>query len=217
MPTHRYSFSCIVTNGLEKQVQDLVGNANARLMGGLIGVQGIGVINLEHHYLQLPRGIISSLASTTIMAWITWRGVAEEQSVFDFGNGKLHPDSMTYFALATGDKNGKGPFAAITKSGPDAEGSITLPDNFPRATEQLLAVVVDEPQGKLLLYMNDKMIGAKPITTKLREIRDERNYLAKGQKGAHTFRGSYNEFRIYDQALTLTQIAELYKKGPDVL
>ncbi len=221
MPIHRYSFTSMIKVNLETQVPDLVGTANAVFVGPLLAAQGLGIVNLDHQYMQLPQGMISSLSSVTIMAWITWRGVAEEERVFDFGYAEdllANDNNTSYLALATEGKSDKGPFAALTKAGPDAQISIEGTDDFPRGTEQLVTVVVDEARSKLRLYMNQNEVESKAITTKLSEIRDERNYLGKAQKvGTHDFKGSFNEFRIYDKALTASQIAELAKLGPDTL
>jgi hypothetical protein len=80
----RYDFS-----GTGTRVNDLVGGADAVVMGGA-ALDGAGGVELDgdNDFVDMPNGILSRHDSATIVAWLDWMGAVENcwQRIFDFGS-----------------------------------------------------------------------------------------------------------------------------------
>lgn len=195
---HRYSF--------EGDAKDSVGTAHGTLMGG--ATISDGALSLagakSGQYLDLPNGLISSLTSLTIEAYVTWTGSGggDWQRVFDFGSS-----DMAEGAAGTGDKylflSARTLRACYTNASPSAE--IYTDSNTPlTASPTQLAVVVDGTAHTLTLFLEGNSTGAAvPLTQPLSAINDVNNWLGRSQfANDDYFAGKISEFRIYDAALT---------------
>jgi Concanavalin A-like lectin/glucanases superfamily len=68
------------------------------------------------------------------------------------------------------------------------------------------------------LYLDAKRIGSTPITAALSDIVDNNDWLGLSQYFTdNNYGGSYDEFRIYDHALSACEIEATYDAGPDAL
>ena len=67
---HRYSF-----NGEGKGAIDSIGSKNGSITGGAT-LKETGYLTLDgvNDQVELPAGLISNLSSTTIEAWVNWKG-----------------------------------------------------------------------------------------------------------------------------------------------
>jgi hypothetical protein len=75
------------------------------------------------------------------------------------------------------------------------------------------------PNGTMYNYLNGVLVGATPLYAgfTLGGIPDVNNWLGRSQWNDPLLDGSYNEFRIYDHALTAAQVAANLALGPDRL
>jgi hypothetical protein len=75
------------------------------------------------------------------------------------------------------------------------------------------------PNGTMRNYLNGSLVAATPLYAgfSLGTLPDVNNWLGRSQWPDPLFDGSYNEFRIYDHALTAGQVAASGALGPDQL
>jgi hypothetical protein len=73
--------------------------------------------------------------------------------------------------------------------------------------------------GTYKLYRNGNLIGtgAMPTDLNLNDFTNDNNWLGRSQWPDPIFTGRYNEFRIYDDALTPNNVAANTYLGPDVV
>lgn len=220
---HRYDFE-----GSGTAVTDRVGASHGVLMGGaaLSKLGGRGVVQLvggtDGGYVDLPNGLISTLSSATLEAWITWGGGNNYQRVFDFGDSDSVPpednpkNGKTYLFVSpkagtgvvtlgyslTGNVNGQEQRAA---------GSAALSQTL----SQLVAVA-DATGDTLTLYVNGVQVGTLTWTGALSGINDVNVWLGRSQYSADPkLTATFHEFRVYGAALTQKEVATAFKAGTD--
>jgi len=235
-PVHRYSF----TENADDSVGGAHGTAygNVTFSGGqaLLGNNGSQSSNgaglfpdpLDPFkappgaYIDLPNGIISALGNqATFEAWVTWNGPAGSywQRIFDFGTSVQGEnwstgafDSSYTFATPLG---GAGVFRVGWRHGPTADERFLDGLSFPTGAPQHLAVTWDGDGGAVRLFVNGVFVvqGAPHIA--LADIPDVNNWLGRSQFADTMFAGSYDEFRIYDYALTPSAVLTSFQTGAD--
>jgi Concanavalin A-like lectin/glucanases superfamily len=199
---HRYSF--------ETDVNDSVGTKHGKLMGGAT-ISG-GALNLagakSGQYLDLPNGLVSTLTSVTLEAFVTWTGAAgnDWQRIFDFGSSDMAEDvagkGNKYLFLSARKLR-----ACYTSATPPSE-IFTDSTTDLSATPTQLAVVVNGTAHTITLFLNGDSTGAAvPLNLPLSAINDVNNWLGRSQFAADDyFAGKISEFRIYNAALTGPQL-----------
>ncbi|HYP74719.1 MAG TPA: LamG domain-containing protein [Polyangiaceae bacterium] len=213
---HRYSF-----DGEGTRVRDSIGTAHGSLVGGAV-LDGAGHVSLdgEDDYVNLPNRLLSRLTDATLIAWIVWNGGPCWQRAFDFGStdaGEGLTGDATSSLFATPLRcPGTGP-ATSFQTISDEFGSIDSDAPFPVLKVSALAVVVDGAARQLRLYAAGEPLGtgkAPPLAL----LSDENDWLGRSQwVQDKPLRGTYDEFRIYDVALSDAELAALEAAGPDKL
>jgi hypothetical protein len=213
---HRYSF-----DGEGQRVVDSVGMADGTLQGGAV-LDGAGHATLDgtDDYVNLPNGLISHLTDATLVAWLAWNGGPCWQRVFDFGStdsGEDNVGNATTSLFATPKRcPGTGPATSFETS-TSLIGSVDSDTPFPVLKVSLFAVVVDESAEQLRLYAAGEPLGTGKVAS-LSLLSDENDWLGRSQWVQDEYmRGTYDEFRIYDAALSDTDLAALEAAGPDIL
>jgi hypothetical protein len=223
---HRYDFE-----GSGSVVTDRVGTAHGAVVGGATlsssGGKGVVVLNggTTGSYVDLPNGIVSSLASATFEAWLTWTGGDAWQRIFDFGDSNAASpedapaDGKSYlFVTPMTDANSGGLLRAVYSLDGGAAAAETRVDAagaLPVGLAQVV-VVIDATAGQLLLYRDGEQAGEQPFTLALASINDVNCWLGRSQYDADPeLDGTFHDFRIYDAALTPAQIAASFAGGPD--
>jgi len=213
---HRYSF-----DGEGSRVVDSVGTAHGSLQGGAV-LDGAGHASLDgvDDYVNLPNGLISRLTDVTLVAWLAWNGGNCWQRVFDFGssdNGEDAVGNATTSLFATPKRcPGTGPATSFETTA-SRIGSVDSDTAFPVLKVSVLALVVDARAQQLRLYAAGEPLGtgkAGPLSL----LSDENDWLGRSQWVQDEYlRGTYDEFRIYDAALSDADLAGLEAAGPDSL
>lgn len=215
---HRYAF-----DGTGPVAVDDVGGADGVILN--TELRGQGQLYLDRsseleQYVELPNGIISVLDSATFEAWVDWETPPAEpkpfwERIFDFGVSTAGEDKResgkSYLFLAPGQSGTTParPRTAFRDFATVGELLIDATEEFPLNTAFNVAVVVDAGAQELRLYFNAKEQGRIPFPEPLAAIEDVNNWLGRSQFAVDTrFGGSFLEFRIYDQALTQTQLSE---------
>lgn len=232
---HRYSFGEAAGS---TTVADSVGTAHGTVKGLDAVFDGAGKLTLPgvtssgaaadviSGYVDLPNGIMSSLVDVSFEAWITW-GTDNDvwQRIFDFGTSDGGEDVANggggYIYLAP--RNGATPGAARTAVRDPATGSepaiLDWPSGStaPVGTEVLMTVVYDQRNNVMRFYSNAVQLATGTAPVRLKDINDVNNWLGRSQWDDPMFAGTYNEFRIWDGALSAAQVLASYNAGPDNL
>jgi hypothetical protein len=244
-PVHRYSFSEPASNEAEGVVLvDSVGGANGTVVGVGASMTGSelklsGGPSADAPYADLPNGILSSLTDATLEAWATIDGSQTWGRIFDFGSttpggdaGELEEpggggEGLDYLALAAQRGDDINTQRLELRDQDPATGRITTVDaNIPtNLGEQFHVAVVYDSDGAplsgepvLRLYRDGRLVGENQTNIELADINDVNNWLGRSNwTNDANFEGSFDEFRIYDYALTTNQILGNAQAGPDVL
>ena len=196
-PVARYSFP--------GSVADSTGAANGTAFGAPAygtGPEGSGTaIRLDgvNDYVQLPASVSQS-TDITISALVKWDGGQGWQRLFDFGN-----DTNSYMFLTPDNGNGMLRFA-ISEGGFDAEERLETAA-LPVGEWVQLTLSIGGQTG--ILYLDGKPRVAGQILLDPARIAPTLNFIGKSQFADPLFKGSIADFRVYDYALHMSQVASL--------
>ncbi|NGZ74954.1 LamG-like jellyroll fold domain-containing protein [Saccharibacillus alkalitolerans] len=152
-------------------------------------------------YVNLPAAVTDA-SDYTFAAWVKWDGGANWQRVFDFGGG------MDGYMFLT-PSQGQGAQFTIHREGKDQ--SILTSSPLPTGKWVHVAVTLAGDTGTL--YLDGKAAGTNAaMTYKPRDLRTSEAWLGKSRFAADPyFKGSLDEVRVYDKALSASEIAALAK------
>jgi len=229
---HRYSFEADTSDTIGGADGVLVNNtgssayAGGQLTLGNNGSQSSWNATTNGDYVDLPNGLISAIGGqTTFEVWTTWNGTADYwwQRVFDFGasnQGENTSDGgwdTSYIFLTP--RGGPGVLRCgyrrelPTEEERQLDSGAVLPNN----QQVHLVITWDEVvENTARLYLNGVLQSENTIHFSLPGMIDNNNWLGRAQWNDRMYTGSYNEFRIYDVALTGDEVAASFAAGPDV-
>ena len=215
---HRYSFEGAPGATF---IADSVGTAHGTLIGGG-AFTGDGKLNLfgANGFVDLPNGIISSLSNVTLEAWLTWNGGSQWQRIFDFGSnsgGENGQGTGLTYLLLTARSSGNVMHFAVTTNSAGSEVSADAPLMLPTGQPVHVAVSYDFLAGTSGLFLNGQRIATGAASVPLNQINDVNVWLGKSQWNDPYFNGQFDEFRIYNGALSDQQLAASYAAGSDAL
>ncbi|MFT7515085.1 MAG: hypothetical protein ACI9QL_004312, partial [Candidatus Omnitrophota bacterium] len=81
--------------------------------------------------------------------------------------------------------------------------------------ENHYVVVWNGVAGTSAVYINKQLVGTTVLNMQLSELNDLNNWLGRSQWPDPYYNGSYNEFRIYQGAMTAFDVADSFDAGPD--
>ncbi|MBX3432263.1 MAG: RICIN domain-containing protein [Pirellulales bacterium] len=151
-------------------------------------------------YVQLPAGVASS-NDMTVSAWVYWNGTGGAwQRIFDFGNNTT---SYMFLTPRSGDNTMR---FAITTGGNGAEQIL---DTSPLPAQQWVHLAVTLGGNTGILYVDGVPRVAGQILLDPADVNPTLNYLGKSQWPDALLQGMIVDFRIYDYALAMDQVAAL--------
>ena len=212
---HRYDFE-----GTGTTVFDRIGTADGRTEAGA-ELDGTGVVILDgvDDFVRLPGGLVSSLTSATVLAWVTWSGGSCWQRVFDFGNttsndeGDVVADSSFFLAPQS---CGAAVLVASVELVGDERHALDGDAALPTARRVLIGVVVDAGAGSFRIVQDTASVAEGPLPAALSSVVDDNAWLGRSQYEQDLyFAGSFDEFRIYSAPLTDAQLSAIASAGPD--
>lgn len=224
---HRYRF-----DGSGTVITDSVGTAHGAAVSTSIAA-GSGKIALSgiDQYVELPNGLVSSLESVTLEAWVSWLAVpsspaANWQNIFTFGTNQagegVQGTGTTYLSLTAQSGDSGDIRAGYTLTGYDdelvADGARPLPLSLDPALGTQVALVVDGALGSLAIYIDGALEVATPSgpAIELSAIDDVNNWLGRSQFASDPeLAGELLEFRIYGSALSPADVALSFELGAD--
>ncbi|MBN1515245.1 family 16 glycosylhydrolase [Candidatus Sumerlaeota bacterium] len=202
--------SMVLRYTFDENVKDAsIYNMNAIPAGSLSFTEGKlakAVVLDGDDYISLPDNIASS-ADFTVAAWIKWNGGDPWQRIFDFGDG-----------------GGKCMFLSPRSDIGTLRFAIT--NNRNRANEQRLeaarlpadqwthvAVTLNGNTGKL--FVDGEIAAFGSILLNPSDINPSKNFIGKSQYTDPLFRGQIDDFRIYNFALSDSNVADLAATSQD--
>jgi hypothetical protein len=219
---YRYDFS-----GTGTALCDSAGGRHGTILGGA-ALDGSGTLSLDgvDDYVELPGGMVSHLVSVTLVAWFTWLDSRSWTRVFDFGETATEDGGLAraLFFFTPIPSNEPGPATGFSIDGSGFVYALG-PDAFPADVEQQIAVVVDGAASPPTLksYVQGVSEGQAELPLPkensksiLSELYDQNCWLGRSQQSWDAYMTAvYNEFRIYDRALSQAEIQALLAAGPD--
>jgi hypothetical protein len=180
----------------------------AAIAGGRLCLDGSG-------WVELPGGIVTPLASATIEAWFTYQNNGSYVRVYDFGDtdAKGLGAHCWYFS----PQCPKAARTVFSNTDPGYKYEETVDSTpLPENTVFHVIVVYEGPAKKARLYLNDRLIGQRDMTIQLSEIGTQHLYLGKSSYNSDKLlKGTIDEFRIYDGAMTDLQRRLNHQLGPE--
>lgn len=220
-------------------VVDSIGGADGVILGEGAALGG-GRVTLPGGasdtaaYVDLPNGIISSLTDATIEGWAVVDGAQSWARLFDFGSttgGEVTGpggggEGQDYFMLSAfrgTDVNvqrfefrNMDPAFGGADAG-DVTGTTQLLDTSIPTTigEQFhFAIVFDSAADEVREYRNGQLVDTGAVTFELGNLNDVNNWLGRSNWTADAnLQGSFDEFRIYDTALSDAQVMASFQAG----
>jgi|GEM_PF-6553189 len=167
-------------------------------------------INLDgaNDHVTLPTGIVNGLTNFTIATWVKLDTTSAWRRIFDFGTGTTANMFLTPIAGSTIR-------FAITTSGSGGEQRINGTSALPTGVWKHVAVTRNGNVGTL--YVDGVQVGQNTnMTLSPANLGNTNlNYLGRSQYADPYLDGQIDDFRIYNGALTATEVAALFNPtGP---
>jgi uncharacterized repeat protein (TIGR03806 family) len=214
--THRYSFTA--------DASDSVGAASGILDGGATIAGGALILNGNNGFLSLPASLVSNYTSITIETWVTDNGSGNWARIFDFGNNTGGAGAQgagteyMFLSLPAGTGNLRG---AYTVAGSGAEQIMQWPNGGrPAVGHKTHIVWATDGNTSLGRLYADNVLVASNVNMTLTPAAigaTFNDWIGRSQwTGDAYFNGSYDEFRIYNFALSAAQVQDDFQLGPNV-
>ena len=163
------------------------------------GKVGAGAIALNgtDAFVQLP-AVLANQEEITIASWVYWEGGAAWQRIFDFGN-----DQSEYMFLTP--RSGSGELRFVIKNG--GEEQILNGPALPAGEWSHLAVTLGASGAHM--YVNGELVAeSEAVTISPLEFKPVLNYIGRSQYPDPLFNGNIDDFRVYNYALSASDIAQ---------
>jgi len=172
--------------------------------GGKID-NGLNLTAASSQYATLPVGIASGLTDFTISTWVKVTSFANWQRIFDFGTGTDNYMFLTTQYTTGSPNNAKLRFGIRTPSVGEQKVSVTGAAIVAGAWTH---VAVTRSGTTVSIYVNGSLAGSGTINLSPANLgATTQNYLGKSQFTDPYLNGSLDDFRIYTQAQSATEIA----------
>jgi hypothetical protein len=188
---------------------DASGNGwNGTLVNGPLWSPGIigNAVDLDgtNDYVRIPSGVVNGLTEVTIAAWVNLDSLNNWARLFDFGAGTT---TNMFLAPRSGITNL--PVFAITTSGSGGEQRINSSTAIATGAWTHVAVTIGTGTG--IIYVNGLEVGRNSSMSLIPAAlgATTQNYIGRSQYSDPYLNGRVDDFRIYDEALSATEIAEL--------
>ncbi len=165
-------------------------------------------------FLKIPGHALAGLDTVTVTGWVRFQTDTAWQRFFDFGQGTM----ANFFCTPIGARPNDGYRARITASGwTDEQGPASQRIALNRWVN--LAVVLDAANRTLTTYADGNQVGrATDVSWTLEDVLDQEDsdknqlYIGRSQyEGDKTAAAWFHDLRIYDIALTDSQIATIHR------
>lgn len=238
-PVHRYTFNNIAASAPDgTQITDTVGTAHGVIRGAGASFDGTGLrltggSSATAAYVDLPNGIASGVldqtpgyASVSYEVWVTVNSNQSYSRIFDFGtndSGEITTVSGTFSGidyLLLSANVGTSTTIRFERGGSGLTGGAT--QDIANATvlgqKMHLVATYDAMVGAWKLYKNGALISTLSTLLGPDTLPDVNVWLGRSNwsSDANTD-ATYDEFRIYNYALSDQQVLGNYQSGPDLV
>ncbi|HZR16605.1 MAG TPA: LamG-like jellyroll fold domain-containing protein [Verrucomicrobiae bacterium] len=214
---HRYSFndpagSLTATDS----VGGLAWSATLNNEASLDGSQLVLNPNSGTGFAQLPAGVITNANAVTLESWVSFgTQVADWSRLFSFGFVNDQGGVVSEFRLTP---RAPGNYLDVSYATPAGSAYANRPQGLDNQQNVHLVVVLNPAAGILATYTNGVLVTGAPNGTlpPLSTLTNVQSYLGKSFYPADPYLvGSFDEFRIWNEALTRAQIEASYEAGPN--
>jgi autotransporter-associated beta strand protein len=181
---------------------------------GYVG-QSLKLDGSANAYAALPTGIVSSLNNFTMATWVKINAVSSWMRIFDFGTG---PATYMFLTIQAGVSGGKSIVRYAIRNNNSAEQQVSSNQTLPLNTWMHFAIT--QSGNTASLYINGVPVATntnvtmKPATLGNTSL----NYIGKSQYAADPlFKGSVDEFKIYNRALSTAEIATAMRQEQTIV
>ena len=183
-------------------------------------------------YVDLPNGIFTDAVATngavTLEIWATPQDNRNWARLVDFGTSEGGEGASTggngqsyVIMVPQRGETGHAIASAHPAQGPESFASAGF--GLPTGVRSHMVAIFDQFDttagdfGTITLYVNNGPAVTAPIPTDmyLDEINDNNNWLGRAQWGDPLFDGLIDEFRIYNTALTASDVSASFAAGPE--
>ncbi len=189
---------------------DAIASGNPQYVSGPTGYGMAMEFDGSNDYVRLPIGsAIAAMNDITVSTWANFSDLGGGwQRIWDFGND----EQINMFVTPRMGTAGQLRFA-VTIAGSGAESNITASATLPSGWHHV-AAVIDSASMTMKLYQDGKLVAEGPTLTLPSDLGETtENYLGRSQYAADAYYfGSLDEFRIYDRALSESEILFLAGK-----
>ena len=231
---HRYSFENAAGDATGATVVDLVSGANGTVLGAGASFTGTqldlpGGPSATAAYVDLPNGMISSLTAVTIEGWVTIDATDQAWArLFDFGTTTqgehLGPGGggsgvdYLYLSAAVNLNYNIHRFEMSAGVNNDIFADAGIPTTV-GVPYHFLATVENTGDGGMIgrWWKNGvQIVAGDTADVELSAIQDVNNWIGRSNwTGDANVNGTFDEFRIYDHAMTALEAQISYLLGPD--
>jgi len=182
-------------------------NTAATLTEGYNG-NGLKLNGGTTSYVSLDADPISSLSDFTIATWVKMDALSNWMRIFDFGTGT---SKYMFLTPQVNTSNGQSTVRYAIKNGA-AEQSVSYSYTWPLNTWTHVAIT--QSGNSVALYINGQQVAANnEMTIKPADIGiTTQNYIGKSQFNDPLLKASVDEFKIFNRALTASEIADAMKE-----
>lgn len=207
-PVHRYRF-----DGQGASVHDSIGGADGSLVAADLAGDGFLRLPGGGAYVELPGGLLSQHQSATLELWLAWEGHSSnhDERIFHFGADTGEPNDSDFFLSPSYD-DAKPRIQFRDASG--AQSQLFGWRYFPERRTTHVVVVLDHSNHSMAFYIDGESLGSSPWNQTLAELGDDNVWLGRSPKNSN-LSATFDEFRIYDQALSSAQVEQNFSNGPD--
>ena len=207
--THKWTFEDATYNSTTTTVNDVVGtvggvlSGGATVSGGALNTTAGGIVTFDPAALA-----INTYTELTVEAWFTSSAGVNSDSyrfLYYFGNSDGNGNHFTGITPVRGGDGGYSRAMIDTGTG-------TMYVNSTQYDDGLLHHVVCVIDATTLSYYFDGiLLNSTPVgTASLANVGNQFAYLCRGGWNDPSWRGTINEFSIYNKALTLDNVKYLY-------
>ncbi|BCU77169.1 LamG-like jellyroll fold domain-containing protein [Luteolibacter sp. LG18] len=157
-------------------------------------------------YASLPTGVMAGYSNFTIATWVKVNSLSTWSRVFDFGSG-----TTNYLFLTPRHSNTSGTVRFAIRTPSTGEQIINGSAALPTGAWTHVAVTLSGTTGTL--YVNGVAVGTNTAMTLTPSSlgNTTQNYIGRSQFAADPYlNGSVDDLRIYNRALSASQVAALY-------
>ncbi|MEU7938397.1 family 43 glycosylhydrolase [Microbispora bryophytorum] len=178
--------------------------------GGSFAMAGGPSSSTTAPYVKIPNGVLKGRSGVTVATYVKWNAsTTVNQWLYGLG-----PDSTRYL-FASPYNGGKILYSAITTGGWQAESKLSGGAALPGGAWKHVAVTVDGGSGTAVMYLDGiEVARATDVPVEPSDLydatKDYTGYIGKSLYAADPyFAGEVDDFRIYDHALSATEVLQV--------